>query len=75
MMAEAAQKYGIIVRDQTHWAVGFWIQSPAPTTANPFYTNGVPSPTGLFQGMWPNQLMSYFPWNAVQVLRMDLTST
>ena len=26
MMAEAAQTYGIIVRDQTKWAIGFWIR-------------------------------------------------
>ena len=75
MMAEAAQKYGMIVRDQTHWAIGFWIEDPAPTGTDPFYSNGAPSPTGPFQGMWPNQLMSYFPWSAVQVLKMDLTPT
>ena len=75
MMAEAAQKYGIIVRDQTHLGIGFWIESPAPTGTNPFYSDGEPSPTGPFQGMWPNQLMSHFPWSAVQVLKMDLTTT
>ena len=75
MMAEAAQKYGIIVCNQTHWAIGFWIESPTPTATDPFYSNGAPSPTGPFQGMWPNQLLSYFPWSAVQVLRMDLSTT
>jgi hypothetical protein len=75
MMAEAAQKYGIIVRDQTNWAIGFWIESPAPTESDPFYSNAAPTPTGPFQGMWPNRLMSYFPWSAVQVLKMDLTTT
>jgi hypothetical protein len=73
MMAEAAQKYGIIVRDQTHWAIGFWIQDPAATGTDPFYgSDGTPSSTGPFQGMWPNQLLSYFPWSALQVLKMDL---
>jgi hypothetical protein len=72
MMAEAAQKYGIIVRDQTHWDIGFWIQDPAPTGTDPFYSNGAPSSTGPFQGMWPNQLLSYFPWSSLQVLKMSL---
>ena len=75
MMAEAAQKYGIIVRDQTHWATGFLIESPPPTESDLFYSNGAPNPTGPFQGQWPSGLMSHFPWSAVQVLKMDLTTT
>jgi hypothetical protein len=73
MMAEAAQKYGMIVRNQTHWDIGFWIWNSAPTGTGPFYANGAPRSTGPFQGMWPNQLMSRFPWSAVQVLKMKLT--
>jgi hypothetical protein len=76
MMAEAAQKYGIIVRDQTHWAIGFWIEDPEPTGTDPFYSSsGAPSSTGPFQGMWPNRLMSLFPWSAVQVLKMAFSPT
>ena len=72
MMAEAAQTYGIIVRDQTNWAIGFWIQTPASAgTSNPFYnSSGNPTATGPFQGRWPNQLMSYFPWGSLQLLQM-----
>lgn len=71
MMAEAVQKYGMIVRDQTQWAIGFWIENPAPTGADPFYnSNGSPTATGPFSGLWPNQLMSYFPWSEVEVLNM-----
>jgi hypothetical protein len=71
MMAEAAQTYGIIVRDQTDWAIGFWIENPAPTGTDPFYnSNGSPSTTGPFTGMWPNQLMSRFPWSDLRVLKM-----
>jgi hypothetical protein len=73
MIARAAQKYGMIVRDQTHWDIDFWIESPSPTGTNPFYSNGTPSRTGPFHGLWPNQLMRYFPWNSVQVLKMKLT--
>jgi len=75
MMAEAAQKYGMIVCNQTHWDIGFWTESAAPGAANLFYSDGAPSPTGAFQGMWPNQLLSYFPWSAIQVLKMDLSPT
>jgi hypothetical protein len=73
MMAEAAQRYGIIVRDQTKWAIGFWIQNPAAAgTANQFYgSSGEPSATGPFQGRWPNQLMGYFPWSSLEVLQMS----
>ena len=72
VMAKAAQKYGMIVRNQTHWDIGFWIESPPTTGTNPFYTNAAPSRTGPFHGLWPDQLMSHFPWNAVQVLRMSV---
>jgi hypothetical protein len=73
MMAEAAQTYGLIVRDQTAWCVGFWIQTPTSAdTSSPFYnSNGAPSATGPFQGKWPNQLMSYFPWGSLQLLQMS----
>jgi hypothetical protein len=54
----------------------FWIESPAPTGTDPFYSSsGAPSSTGPFQGMWPNQLMSLFPWSAVQVLKIELSPT
>ena len=71
MMAEAAQRYGIVVRDQTHWAIDFWIENPAPTGTDPFYnSNGAPSSTGPYSGLWPNQLLSYFPWSALEMLKM-----
>jgi hypothetical protein len=71
MMARAAQKYGIVVRDQTHWAIGFWIENPTPTGTNPFYnSNGSPSASGPYSGLWPNQIMSYFPWSSLEVLKM-----
>ena len=33
MMAKAAQKYGMIVRDQTHWAIGFSSRTPRSPVA------------------------------------------
>jgi hypothetical protein len=73
MMAEAAQTYGIIVCDQTKWAIGFWIQNPAAAgSTHQFYTaDGDPNPAGPFQGRWPNQMMGYFPWSSLEVLRMS----
>jgi hypothetical protein len=48
MMAEAAQRYGIIVRDQTYWAVAVFAEDPTPTGANPFTR-----PTGYYRGRYP----------------------
>ncbi|MGA2925570.1 MAG: hypothetical protein ABSG43_06155 [Solirubrobacteraceae bacterium] len=74
MMAQAAQKYGIIVRDQTQDGISFYIQDPTPTGTNPFYANGVPAKNGPFQGQWPTALMHSFPWGSIQVLKMNLQS-
>jgi hypothetical protein len=74
MMAVAAQKYGMIVRDQTHHAVGFFIEDPRPSRSlRLFYSaNGSISPTGFYSGRYPTQLLASFPWRSLQVLRMDL---
>jgi hypothetical protein len=70
MMAQAAQKYGMIVRDQTHEGISFFIQDPASTGSNPFYVNGVSQKNGPYQGQSPLELTRTFPWNSVQVLKM-----
>jgi hypothetical protein len=55
MIALAAQRYGIIVRDQSHEAIGFFAEDPtqygdkAGTTSDPYYgllrdANGTPDP-------------------------------
>jgi len=75
MMAQAAQKYGIIVRDQTGDGLSFFIQDPAPTGTNPFFSNGVPVVNGPFQGQWPTTLMHTFPWSSLEILRMNLRSS
>lgn len=66
MIAEAAQKYGIIVRDQ----------SPQVT----FYgedTNDeglTSSPWGpIFQGQYPNNFLKQFPWSDLQALKDNIT--
>lgn len=61
MIAQAAQRYGMIVRDQTGWAIGMFIQDPTPTGPDQFYTDGVPKRTGPYEGQSPDHLMSRFP--------------
>lgn len=63
-MALAAQRYGMIVRDQTHHAVGFYAEDPTTTGSNPY--------PALMEGEDPARLLASFPWQDVEVLRMDL---
>jgi hypothetical protein len=65
-MALAAQRYGMIVRDQTHHAVGFYAEDPTPTGSNPY-----PALMGYES---PAKLLAGFPWQDVEVLRMELHS-
>ncbi len=67
MMALAAQRYGIIVRDQSHHAIGFYGEDPTPTGADPYH-----GPSGFFGNVWPSDLLARFPWRSLQLLRMDL---
>jgi hypothetical protein len=66
MLAEAAQRYGIIIRDKGA-NVAFYAQDPTPTGTNP-YTG----PTGYFEGSTPYTLLSTFPWSHLQLLPMEL---
>jgi hypothetical protein len=66
MMAEAAQRYGIIVRD-TGGNVAFYAQDPIPTGTEPYA-----GPSGYFEGKWPGQLLASFPWAHLQLLKMEL---
>jgi hypothetical protein len=63
-MALAAQRYGMIVRDQTHHAIGFYAEDPTPTGSNPYPT--------LMQDETPTELLAGFPWRYVEVQRMSL---
>ena len=55
-MAEAAQRYGIIVRDKTLHAIGFYAEDPTPLGTNPY--------TRLFDGKSPGVLLQSFPWKS-----------
>ncbi len=59
MLALAAQRYGIVVRDKAG-AVAFYGQQPV----------GVPNPwPAAFGNQWPNQVLEQFPWSDLQALR------
>jgi hypothetical protein len=62
MIAEAAQRYGIIVRDQAG-SVALYAQDPTPTGTDPY-----DGPNGLFGGLPPYKLLQAFPWNQLQVV-------
>ena len=61
MMAEAAQKYGIVVRDQTWDAAVFYTEGTKSGEVNPFLP--------LLNGKYPDKALEPFPWSRLQVLR------
>jgi hypothetical protein len=67
ILAEAAQRYGIIVRDRTHHAVGFYAEDPTRTGADPY--SGA---YGLYGGLRPWNFLPQFPWDRLQLLNMTL---
>lgn len=61
-MARAAQRYGIVVRDQAG-AVTFFAEDPYQYGASPY--------AALYQGLQPSQLLARFPWEHLQVVVPD----
>jgi hypothetical protein len=70
MLAQAAQRYGIVVTDGSGVAAGFYAQDPTPTGTNP-YTG----PGGYFEGTYPSTLLASFPWSQLELLQMELHSS
>ncbi|MET0558989.1 MAG: hypothetical protein ABW065_10010 [Solirubrobacterales bacterium] len=66
MIAEAAQRYGIFVRDIAG-DVTFYGQDPTPTGSDPY-----DGPGGYFAGRTPVELLAHFPWDRLRVLGMRL---
>jgi hypothetical protein len=66
MLAEAAQRYGIVVRDVASH-VTLYGQDPTPTATNPYLGSG-----GYFEGKTTARLLASFPWSHLQVLAMEL---
>jgi hypothetical protein len=65
MLAVAAQRYGIIVRDVTHHAVGFYAEDPGAGRGNPYLGAG-----GLYGGLQPWNFLPQLPWGRLQLLKM-----
>jgi hypothetical protein len=68
MLAEAAQRYGIIVRDGAA-NVTFYAQAPSASENNPFA-----GPSGYLEGKYPARLLASFPWRHLQLLPMELSA-
>ncbi len=66
-LAVAAQRYGIIVRDQTGQSLAFWAEDPTRFRIN--------ARTAFFDGQYPTAFMRSFPWNHLQLLKMELHAT
>jgi Ca2+-binding RTX toxin-like protein len=69
MMAQAAQDYGIVLRDGAG-SVTFYGEDPTPTGTNPYA-----GPNGWFQGKSPATLMQQFPWSRLQALQTKLRTS
>jgi hypothetical protein len=63
-IAEAAQRYGLIVRDKTGAVVTLFGEDPRPTGGNPY--------PKLWGGKLPSALLAQFPWKRLELLRMKL---
>jgi hypothetical protein len=64
MIALAAQRYGIVVRDQTHKGISLFAEDPRGQEPSPY--------DRLFANQTPLELLAKFPWDRLQVLRMHL---
>jgi hypothetical protein len=65
MIAKAIQRYGMVVRDQTAHAIAFYAQDPGPGATNPY--------KAIFDGRYPIDLLAKFPWEHLQLLKMQLS--
>jgi hypothetical protein len=68
MLAKAAKRYGIYVRDGAG-SVTFYAQDPTPTGTDPY--DGA---NGFFEGTYPARLLSSFPWKRLRLLSMQLSA-
>ncbi len=69
MIAQAAQRYGIYIRDVSP-NIGLYGQDPTPTGTNPYA-----GPNGYLEGKTPPQLLASFPWKHLQLLKMTIHNT
>lgn len=71
MLAEAAQQYGIVIRDTTtNGPLVLYAEDPAPFGYDPYG-----GPNGLFGGVAPWNFMPKFPWSHLQLLQLHMCAT
>jgi hypothetical protein len=63
MIARAAQRYGMVVRDQTHHGTSLWAEVPTGPS------HGL---SAYLKGKTPSEVLASFPWDRLQVLDMHL---
>jgi hypothetical protein len=66
MIATAAQRHGLVVRDQTGQGLSLFAEDPAPLGGDPY--------SAFLGGRTPAELLGRFPWDRLQVVRMRLCS-
>jgi hypothetical protein len=64
MIALAAQRHGLIVRDQTGHALSLFLENPARYRRHPYRK--------WLKDQTPQELLEGFPWERLQVLQMHL---
>jgi hypothetical protein len=64
MIARAAQRYGLVVRDQTHHAISLFGENPSQFRGHPY--------SRYFRGRTPQEMLANFPWDRLQVVQMHL---
>jgi hypothetical protein len=67
MIAQAVQRYGLVVRDQTGQGISLLGEDTSRFRSNPYRR--------YFRGRTPQELLANFPWERLQVLEMHLCTT
>ena len=67
MIARAAQRYGLVVRDQTHHGISLFGEVPTQAAGRAYQR--------YFAGRTPGEVLADFPWDRLQVLSMHLCTT
>lgn len=63
-IARAAQRYGMVVRDQTGHGMSLWAEVPTSAGSRGLST--------YLKGKSPSDVLANFPWDRMQVLKMKL---
>jgi hypothetical protein len=70
MIAVAAQRYGLIVRDGAPGGISLFAEDPGQYGGRKLYWGK----HAIFGGLTPQKLLASFPWSHLEVLKMELRS-